>query len=65
MTDNCKHVSKIKTSIQLGILPSNRWQCNVCQTTESVWACLSCNNFACGRYIAEHALQNFHQTNVT
>ncbi|KAH8878051.1 Ubiquitin carboxyl-terminal hydrolase 44 [Schistosoma japonicum] len=63
MTENCKHVLKIKTSIQLGILYPERWHCNTCRTTESVWACLSCSNFACGRYISEHALQHFRQTN--
>ncbi|KAF5397697.1 hypothetical protein PHET_08955 [Paragonimus heterotremus] len=62
MTDNCKHVLKIKTSIQLGILSPEQWHCHVCNTTESVWACLSCTNFACGRYIAEHALQHFRTT---
>jgi len=25
-------------------------------------ACLSCGNVACGRYIAEHALQHYHET---
>ncbi|CAH8559923.1 unnamed protein product [Schistosoma rodhaini] len=63
MTDNCKHVLKVKTSIQLGILSPEHWHCNNCHTTESVWACLSCSNFACGRYISEHALQHFQQTN--
>lgn len=53
---------KIKTSIQLGILSPDKWHCHVCHTTESVWACLSCSNFACGRYIAEHALQHFRST---
>ncbi|TGZ67510.1 hypothetical protein CRM22_004752 [Opisthorchis felineus] len=62
MTDNCKHVVKIRTSIQLGILSPDKWHCHVCNTTESVWACLSCTNFACGRYIAEHALQHFQAT---
>ncbi|CAH8482393.1 unnamed protein product [Dicrocoelium dendriticum] len=62
MTDSCKHVLKIKTSIQLGILSPDKWHCHVCNTTESVWACLSCPNFACGRYIAEHALQHFRTT---
>uniref|UniRef100_A0A183JH62 Ubiquitin carboxyl-terminal hydrolase n=1 Tax=Schistosoma curassoni TaxID=6186 RepID=A0A183JH62_9TREM len=63
MTDNCKHVLKVKTSIQLGILSPEHWHCSSCHTTESVWACLSCSNFACGRYISEHALQHFRQTN--
>nr|CAH8849116.1 unnamed protein product [Trichobilharzia regenti] len=63
MTDNCKHVLKVKTSIQLGILSPEHWHCSSCYTTESVWACLSCSNFACGRYISEHALQHFKQTN--
>ncbi|CAH8849437.1 unnamed protein product [Trichobilharzia szidati] len=63
MTDNCKHVLKVKTSIQLGILSPEHWHCSHCYTTESVWACLSCSNFACGRYISEHALQHFKQTN--
>ncbi|VEL14993.1 unnamed protein product [Protopolystoma xenopodis] len=62
MADNCKHVAKIKPGIQLGILSPERWHCNVCNTTESVWACLSCNNVACGRYIAEHSLQHFKAT---
>jgi len=28
-----------------------RWLCNTCYTTESVWACLSCPNVACGRWV--------------
>ncbi|CAH8557764.1 unnamed protein product [Heterobilharzia americana] len=63
MTDTCKHVLKVKTIIQLGILAPEHWHCSNCHTTESVWACLSCCNFACGRYMSEHALLHFKQTN--
>jgi ubiquitin carboxyl-terminal hydrolase 44/49 len=35
----------------------------VCLTTESVWACLHCPSFACGRSNAGHALAHFQASN--
>ena len=35
----------------------------VCGTTESIWACLACPNFACGRTENEgHAYKHFQAT---
>lgn len=33
-----------------------------CNTTESMWACLSCSHVACGRYNEEHALKHFQES---
>ena len=33
-----------------------------CGTTESVWACLHCGSFACGRGNDGHAEKHFRQT---
>uniref|UniRef100_A0A8B9TJG2 Ubiquitin carboxyl-terminal hydrolase n=1 Tax=Anas platyrhynchos TaxID=8839 RepID=A0A8B9TJG2_ANAPL len=41
--------------------PKEKWHCVDCNTTESVWACLSCSHVACGRYIEEHALKHFQE----
>ncbi|PAA83618.1 hypothetical protein BOX15_Mlig008068g1, partial [Macrostomum lignano] len=62
MVDNCKHVSRIKGCVDLGLLQPERWNCAVCSTTESVWACLHCPNIACGRYNEEHALKHHRDT---
>lgn len=36
--------------------------CYVCRETESVWACLSCSNVACGRFNQKHALQHYQES---
>ncbi|XP_064634979.1 ubiquitin carboxyl-terminal hydrolase 44-like isoform X2 [Lineus longissimus] len=59
MVDNCKHVIKVNPARDHSILNPQKWLCNVCGTTESVWACLSCPHVACGRYNEEHALNHF------
>ncbi|KAK3101502.1 hypothetical protein FSP39_004057 [Pinctada imbricata] len=58
--ESCKHLSKIK-KWNHSILDPQKWMCYVCGTTESVWACLSCPNVACGRYNEEHALKHFKE----
>ncbi|XP_074660354.1 ubiquitin carboxyl-terminal hydrolase 44-like isoform X2 [Tubulanus polymorphus] len=60
--DNCKHVVKINPARDHSILNPQKWLCNTCGTTESVWACLSCAHVACGRYNEEHALQHYQDT---
>uniref|UniRef100_A0A671SNX3 Ubiquitin carboxyl-terminal hydrolase n=1 Tax=Sinocyclocheilus anshuiensis TaxID=1608454 RepID=A0A671SNX3_9TELE len=57
--DRCKHVDRLRLAQDHSILNPQKWHCVDCNTTESVWACLSCSHVACGRYIEEHALQHF------
>lgn len=59
---NCRHIRKIRIGERHSICNPQRWLCTTCLTTESVWACLSCPNVACGRYIKEHALTHFQET---
>ncbi|XP_071482740.1 ubiquitin carboxyl-terminal hydrolase 44-like [Diadema antillarum] len=60
--DHCRHLSKLCLGQKHSILDPSEWHCVVCGTTESVWACLSCTNVACGRYNEEHALKHFKET---
>ncbi|KAH3894173.1 hypothetical protein DPMN_018330 [Dreissena polymorpha] len=39
-----------------------KWLCYICQTTESVWACLSCPVVACGRFNEKHALHHYQES---
>uniref|UniRef100_A0A8C9T4K8 Ubiquitin carboxyl-terminal hydrolase n=1 Tax=Scleropages formosus TaxID=113540 RepID=A0A8C9T4K8_SCLFO len=57
--DRCKHVGRLRLAQDHSILNPQKWHCVDCNTTESVWACLSCSHVACGRYIEEHALRHF------
>ncbi|XP_036433205.1 LOW QUALITY PROTEIN: ubiquitin carboxyl-terminal hydrolase 44 [Colossoma macropomum] len=59
--DRCKHVGRLRLARDHSILNPQKWHCVDCNTTESVWACLSCSHVACGRYIEEHALQHFQE----
>ncbi|XP_027009751.1 ubiquitin carboxyl-terminal hydrolase 44 [Tachysurus fulvidraco] len=59
--DKCKHVGRLRLAQDHSILNPQKWHCVDCNTTESVWACLSCSHVACGRYIEEHALQHFKE----
>ncbi|XP_052431864.1 ubiquitin carboxyl-terminal hydrolase 44 [Carassius gibelio] len=59
--DRCKHVGRLRLAQDHSILNPQKWHCVDCNTTESVWACLSCSHVACGRYIEEHALQHFKE----
>uniref|UniRef100_A0A672Q3R1 Ubiquitin carboxyl-terminal hydrolase n=1 Tax=Sinocyclocheilus grahami TaxID=75366 RepID=A0A672Q3R1_SINGR len=54
--DRCKHVDRLRLSQDHSILNPQKWHCMDCNTTESVWACLSCSHVACGRYIEEHVV---------
>nr|CAB3267566.1 ZF(UBP)-3 zinc finger protein 3 [Phallusia mammillata] len=56
---NCKHILRMTIGERHSVVNPQRWLCNTCLTTESVWACLSCPNVACGRYIHEHALNHY------
>ncbi|XP_043943569.1 ubiquitin carboxyl-terminal hydrolase 44 [Protopterus annectens] len=60
--DKCKHVGRLRLSEDHSILNPQKWHCVDCNTTESVWACLSCANVACGRYIEEHAVKHFQES---
>nr|XP_015207824.1 PREDICTED: ubiquitin carboxyl-terminal hydrolase 44 [Lepisosteus oculatus]XP_015207825.1 PREDICTED: ubiquitin carboxyl-terminal hydrolase 44 [Lepisosteus oculatus] len=59
--DKCKHVGRLRLAQDHSILNPQKWHCVDCNTTESVWACLSCSHVACGRYIEEHALKHFQE----
>ncbi|XP_035384049.1 ubiquitin carboxyl-terminal hydrolase 44 isoform X2 [Electrophorus electricus] len=59
--DRCKHVGRLRLARDHSILNPQKWHCVDCNTTESVWACLSCSHVACGRYIEEHALRHFQE----
>ncbi|KAG8439595.1 hypothetical protein GDO86_005689 [Hymenochirus boettgeri] len=60
--DKCKHVGRLRLAQDHSILNPQKWHCVDCNTTESVWACLSCAHVACGRYIEEHALRHFQDS---
>ncbi|XP_062373853.1 ubiquitin carboxyl-terminal hydrolase 44 [Sardina pilchardus] len=59
--DRCRHVFRLRLARDHSILNPQKWHCAVCNTTESVWACLSCPHVACGRYIEEHALRHYEE----
>ncbi|XP_004700440.1 ubiquitin carboxyl-terminal hydrolase 44 [Echinops telfairi] len=60
--DKCKHVEQLQLAQDHSILSPQKWHCVDCNTTESIWACLSCSHVACGRYIKEHALKHFQDS---
>nr|XP_058164543.1 ubiquitin carboxyl-terminal hydrolase 44 isoform X2 [Dasypus novemcinctus] len=60
--DKCKHVGQLQLAQDHSILNPQKWHCVDCNTTESIWACLSCSHVACGRYIEEHALKHFQDS---
>ncbi|XP_059179641.1 ubiquitin carboxyl-terminal hydrolase 44-B-like [Physella acuta] len=60
--EKCPHVETLVVSNIDSILDPTRWQCSVCGTTETVWACLSCSNVACGRQNEQHAEKHFQTT---
>ncbi|XP_075065521.1 ubiquitin carboxyl-terminal hydrolase 44 isoform X1 [Mixophyes fleayi] len=60
--DKCRHVGRLRLAQDHSILNPQKWHCVDCNTTESVWACLSCAHVACGRYIEEHALRHFQES---
>ncbi|XP_006154931.1 ubiquitin carboxyl-terminal hydrolase 44 [Tupaia chinensis] len=60
--DPCRHVEQLRLSQDQSVLSPQKWHCVDCNTTESIWACLSCSHVACGRYIEEHALKHFRES---
>ncbi|XP_015862418.1 ubiquitin carboxyl-terminal hydrolase 44 isoform X1 [Peromyscus maniculatus bairdii] len=60
--DECKHIEHLQLARDHSIFNPQKWYCTDCNTTESIWACLSCSHIACGRYIAEHALKHFEKS---
>ncbi|KAL0154323.1 hypothetical protein M9458_050436 [Cirrhinus mrigala] len=60
--DRCKHVVRFRLGHGHSILNPQMWRCVDCGTTESVWACLKCSHVACGRYMEEHSLSHYQQT---
>lgn len=60
--ERCQHVEQLQLAQGHSILDPQKWYCVVCNTTESIWACLSCSHVACGQYIQEHALKHFQES---
>lgn len=60
--DRCKHVVRLRLGQDHSILNPQKWQCVECSTTDSVWACLKCSHVACGRFMEEHALKHFEES---
>ena len=60
--DKCQHIGQLRLAQDHSILNPQKWHCMDCNTTESIWACLSCSHVACGRYIEEHALGHFQES---
>ncbi|XP_076776129.1 ubiquitin carboxyl-terminal hydrolase 44 [Arvicanthis niloticus] len=60
--ERCQHVEQLQLAQGHSILDPQKWYCVVCNTTESIWACLSCSHIACGQYIQEHALKHFQES---
>ena len=65
--EECPHLKSSRHPIlskrtQAAIKSPQEWLCNVCGTTESIYACLHCPNFSCGRFNAGHALEHSRRT---
>lgn len=60
--DRCKHVVRLRLGHDHSILNPQKWRCVDCDTNESVWACLKCTHVACGRYMEEHYLRHYQET---
>ncbi|XP_066109222.1 ubiquitin carboxyl-terminal hydrolase 44 [Saccopteryx bilineata] len=60
--DQCKHIGQLQLAQDHSILNPQKWHCVNCNTTELIWACLSCSHVACGRYIEKHALKHFQES---
>ncbi|XP_036107172.1 ubiquitin carboxyl-terminal hydrolase 44 [Molossus molossus] len=60
--DKCKHIGQLQLAQDHSILSPQKWHCADCNTSESIWACLSCSHVACGRYIEEHAVKHFQES---
>lgn len=59
---NCKHILKHSVGESHSVVNPHRWYCDICQTEESVLACLSCPQVSCGSYMSDHALDHFNET---
>jgi ubiquitin carboxyl-terminal hydrolase 44/49 len=57
---SCPHLDSFRESAN--ICDPSLWHCRECSTTESVWVCLACGYFGCGRYQNGHAKIHFQQT---
>lgn len=60
--DRCKHVGRLRLGHDHSILNPQKWHCVDCSTTDSVWACLKCSHVACGRFMEEHSLKHFEES---
>lgn len=59
--DNCKHVNKFNLAFNHSVLDPQKWHCHVCGTADTLWACLSCPNVACGILSKGHAFKHFKE----
>jgi len=39
--DNCRHVTTLTVSADSSVLNPQKWACQICGTTESVWVCIA------------------------
>ncbi|XP_077385263.1 ubiquitin carboxyl-terminal hydrolase 49 [Festucalex cinctus] len=60
--DRCKHVVRLRLGRDHSILNPQKWHCVDCRTTDSLWACLKCSHVACGRFMEEHSLKHFQES---
>eukprot|EP00294_Goniomonas_avonlea_P013244 CAMPEP_0114544662 /NCGR_PEP_ID=MMETSP0114-20121206/2994_1 /TAXON_ID=31324 /ORGANISM="Goniomonas sp, Strain m" /LENGTH=638 /DNA_ID=CAMNT_0001729053 /DNA_START=8 /DNA_END=1924 /DNA_ORIENTATION=+ len=59
----CTHVEQINAAHVLKKLDNpSTWRCHDCGTTASVWVCLCCGHYGCGRYARHHSLHHFKST---
>jgi ubiquitin carboxyl-terminal hydrolase 44/49 len=65
-SEPCPHLETLEQDLKT--IAKNRisnpalWNCEECATTESVWVCLSCGHFGCGRFQRGHAKQHYKKT---
>jgi ubiquitin carboxyl-terminal hydrolase 44/49 len=59
----CPHLPEISLStVGAKLFAPGCWTCTECGTSASVWGCLTCSHFGCGRYDEEHAYAHFSET---
>jgi len=47
--DNCRHVTALTVAADSSVLNPQKWACQICGTTESVWVCL--NSLLLSKYL--------------
>lgn len=60
--ESCPHVRQMRVCQHTALLNPRNWACSDCGTTDSVWACLTCSHFSCGRSSEGHAMKHYTST---